>query len=134
MITKEQCLRLQGLVTFALQHAAQAEMASTFPPDEAEGIRKQSAASTKNLKTYINGLVEPEEGNGKVLLPHNTRIGGDLTPSVYITQQGGWSVGLNNKDELIVFDKCTTTRLPVRTKLEVARLVEALDRLKIHLP
>lgn len=57
----------------------------------------------------------------------------EWAPSVYITQYH-FSVGLNNRDELIMFDSRQSAILGKFDKKKIDSLCEALQRLKCHLP
>lgn len=54
-------------------------------------------------------------------------------PSVYITQHH-FNVGLNNQNELILFDDKQSVILDKFDKKKIDSLCEALQRLKCHLP
>lgn len=64
---------------------------------------------------------------------HYTLWNADWSPTVYLTYQG-YSVGLNEQNELVMFDKEHTAILGEFTQTKIDGLCEALQRLKCHLP
>ena len=55
-------------------------------------------------------------------------------PSIYITAARDVAVGLNHKNDLLIFDNEHATVLGAFTQRQVDDLCSYLQRLKIHLP